>query len=149
MAGSDIDERPGLSLKRTYATTPERVWQAWVDPQALKQWFHPDPAGSVQLMDIDLRAGGRFHFVFDSGGDTHDVSGTYREVDPPRHLVFTWVWKSTPERESLVTIDIVPVAEGSELHFRHEQFFDTVARDRHEQGWTVILARLATYLSQP
>jgi uncharacterized protein YndB with AHSA1/START domain len=148
MAGTDLDSRPKLYLKRIYAATPQRVWQAWIDPQALKHWFSPDPSSTMRIADIDLRVGGRYRFVFDTGDQVHDVSGTYREVDAPRRLAFTWAWSSTPERESLVTVEIVPVTQGAELHFRHEQFFDSEARDRHEQGWSAIFVRLEQYLGQ-
>ena len=41
------------------------------------------------------------------------MSGIYREVVPDRKLVFRWAWHTTPERESQVTIDIKPDADGT------------------------------------
>jgi uncharacterized protein YndB with AHSA1/START domain len=62
-------------------------------------------------------------------------------------LVFTWAWRSTPERESLVTVLIEPDRDGSLLTLIHEQFFDEAARDRHRHGWTGSLDKLERYLS--
>ena len=64
------------------------------------------------------------------------ATGTiYREMVPNEKLVFTWAWKSTPERESLVTVTLKPDGAGTLLTLLHEQFFDADARDRHQQGW--------------
>jgi uncharacterized protein YndB with AHSA1/START domain len=98
-------------------------------------------------VETDVRVGGRFHVVFSTlDGEQHDVSGVYREVQPGRKLVFTWAWKSMPERESLVTLMFRPSGSGTELTMLHEQFFDVVARDRHEYGWTGSLAKLEHFL---
>jgi uncharacterized protein YndB with AHSA1/START domain len=145
MAGQ-INEKPSLSLTRIYPVAPEKVWRAWTEPQALKQWFGPDE-GKVSLAETDVRVGGRFHVIFSTlDGEQHDVSGVYREVRPHRKLVFTWAWKSTPERESLVTLIFRPSGSGTEFNMLHEQLFDVAARDRHEGGWTGSLAKLGRFL---
>ena len=51
-----------------------------------------------------------------------------------------------PERESVVTIVFNAVGSGTELDFRHEQFFDQAARDGHQRGWSGALAKLDDYL---
>ena len=51
-------------------------------------------------------------------------------------------WKSTPERESLVTIQIKADGTGTLLTLTHEQFVDADARDRHQHGWTGALDKL-------
>ena len=77
-----------------------------------------------------------------ASGEEHDVGGVYREIVPNEKLVFTWAWKSTPERESLVTVLIKPDGDGSLLTLTHEQFFDEDARDRHQQGWAGALDKM-------
>jgi uncharacterized protein YndB with AHSA1/START domain len=90
-----------------------------------------------------VRVGGRFRVVFHTeDGEEHDVSGVYREVVPNEKLVFTWAWRSTPERESLVTVALRPDGGGTSLTLTHEQFFDEAARDRHAAGWAGALAKL-------
>jgi uncharacterized protein YndB with AHSA1/START domain len=94
----------------------------------------------------DVRTGGRYRIVMRSpGGEEHDVSGVYREVVPDAKLVFTWAWRSTPERESLVTVALRPDGEATELTLTHEQFFDEAARDRHREGWSSGLDKLVRY----
>jgi uncharacterized protein YndB with AHSA1/START domain len=82
-------------------------------------------------------------------GETHDVSGVYQELVPNRKLVFSWAWRSTPERESRVTVRIEPDGDGCELVLMHEQFFDEAARDGHEHGWTGAVVKLEQWLVQP
>jgi uncharacterized protein YndB with AHSA1/START domain len=98
--------------------------------------------------ETDARVGGRFRLIMRSpDGETHDVSGVYREVVSNQKLVFTWAWRSTPERESLVTIMLKPDGDGTLLTLTHEQFFDEPARDRHQSGWTGSLEKLGHYLA--
>lgn len=141
-------QRPSITLKRVYRASVERVWQAWTEAEVLKQWFGPSSDVPVLSAETDLRTGGRYRIVMQAGGgEQHRVSGTYREVEPHRRLVFTWAWESTPERESLVTIEIAPADGGTRLTLTHEMFFDEAARDRHEQGWKGSLTRLEALLA--
>jgi uncharacterized protein YndB with AHSA1/START domain len=96
--------------------------------------------------ETDLRVGGRFRVQFWAKNEQHSVSGIYREVVPNRKLSFSWAWQSTPERESLVTIEMSPITEGTMLTLTHEQFYDEKARDDHGRGWNTALDRLETFL---
>ena len=143
------EERPSLTLRRHYPVAPEKVWRAWTDPQALTAWFGPEEIVSVPLAEVDLRVGGRFRVAMRAAdGETHDVSGVYQELVPNRKLVFSWAWRSTPERESRVTVRIEPDGTGCELVLLHEQFFDEAARDGHSHGWTGAMVKLERWLAQ-
>ncbi|MGQ3000567.1 MULTISPECIES: SRPBCC family protein [Variovorax] len=144
--------RPSLTLRRHYAVAPDKVWRAWTDPQALRHWFGPEEIVAVPHAEVDLRVGGRFRVaMLAADGETHDVSGTYLEIVPRRRLVFSWAWRSTPERESRVTVRLEPDAAGTgcELELLHEQFFDQAAREGHEHGWTGSMVRLERWLGRP
>jgi uncharacterized protein YndB with AHSA1/START domain len=147
MAQSSIEEKPSLSITRQYPVAPEKVWRAWTDPQALSRWFGPGEPDSVTLAELDVREGGRYRIAFHTpDGEQHEVSGIYEDVVESRRLSFTWAWQSTPERVSLVTIELRPTAQGCELNFRHDRFFDRQARDNHERGWTGTFAKLDDFL---
>lgn len=148
MEEARLKERPSLRLERFYPVAPAKVWRAWTDAQALKRWFGPGNADKVSLAELDLRVGGRYRIVF--GGDdgkAHEVQGVYREVLPQRRLAFTWTWpRTTPERESLVILELNAVRGGTELVLRHEQFFDEQARDGHGRGWSQSFVNLERVL---
>jgi uncharacterized protein YndB with AHSA1/START domain len=144
-----IAQKPSLSITRKFAVAPEKVWRAWTDPQALKQWMAPSDAFSVLLAEVDVRVGGKYRIVMQApDGEKHDVSGVYREVVTNRKLVFTWAWISTPERESLVTVELRAAGGGTEFTFKHEQFFDAAARDRHQEGWDGCIGSLERFLAR-
>jgi uncharacterized protein YndB with AHSA1/START domain len=141
-----LDVKPSLTLKRRLNAASEKVYAAWTEPEKIAKWFGPD-AGAVVRAETDVRVGGRYTVVFRTeDGEEHHVSGVYREVVPNEKLSFTWAWRSTPERESLVTVLIKPDGGGTLLTLLHEQFFDEAARDRHEYGWTGSLNKLERYL---
>jgi uncharacterized protein YndB with AHSA1/START domain len=151
MEQAKLAEKPSLNLQRRYPVAPEKVWRAWTEPQALKQWWGPGGPEAVSLVQLDVRVGGRFRILFGGPrGDDHEVQGTYREVVPNRRLAFTWTWpRTTPERESLVTITFNAVAGGTELDFVHAQHFDEKVRDGHLQGWSEAFVKLDRFLLQP
>lgn len=144
-------DTPEVRITRRYPVGPEKVWRAWTDPQALSAWFGPGESNSVTLAELDVREGGRYRIRFHTpDGEEHEVSGTYETVEPGRRLVFSWAWRSTPERVSRVTMTLRSVAEGTELDFRHERFFDEAARDGHRRGWTATFEKLdALFGAQP
>ncbi|MGD9501137.1 MAG: SRPBCC domain-containing protein [Methyloceanibacter sp.] len=146
-ASARLAEKPSLTLKRRLDASPHKVYAAWTDPEKILKWFGPD-SGAVRGAETEVRVGGRYAIDFSTeDGEEHHVSGTYREVVPDRKLVFTWAWRTMPERESLVTILIKPDGTGSILTLIHEQFFDEPARDRHAEGWTGCLDKLERYLA--
>jgi uncharacterized protein YndB with AHSA1/START domain len=143
MANTKTQERPSLSIVRKYDAAPEKVWRAITEPEMLKKWMAPGDDFKIPVAEAELRVGGRYHIVMNApDGQVHDVSGSYREIVPNRKLVYTWAWKTTPDRQSVVTIELRASGTGTELTLRHEEFADAEARDHHQLGWTGCLARL-------
>lgn len=143
MAQSPLEQKPELRITRRYPVAPEKVWRAWTEPQALVRWFGPADTDKVSSAQLDVREGGAYSIAFSTtDGRSHRVGGIYQEVVPMRKLVFSWAWQSTPERVSLVSVELRPVPEGTELQFVHERFFDQTARDNHARGWTGTFAKL-------
>ena len=140
--------KPSLVLKRRIKAAPEKVYEAWTRPEQLTLWWGATESAKKPIAETDLRIGGRFRVQFWGNNDEHhSVSGIYREVVANRKLSFSWAWQSTPERESLVTIDLNPVNDGTMLTLTHEQFFDEKARDDHGRGWNASLDRLEALLA--
>jgi uncharacterized protein YndB with AHSA1/START domain len=141
---------PSLTIRRRIEAPPATVYGAWTDPEQLKRWWGPAAAQTLSA-EADARVGGRFRVRFRTpDGEEHDVGGEYREAVPGERLVFTWRWRTMPERESLVTVLLRGDGDDATvLTLTHERFLDEAARDRHRYGWTGALDKLERYLLPP
>src|SRR5688572_2378740 len=110
---------------------PPAVFDAWLDPELLKQWlFANDPLSRLQVQ-VDARPGGSFSILEQAKDGPIDHFGQYLEIDRPRHLRFTLQVPRHFPGETLVTVDIVPAFGGSELRFIQEGVSPTVT----ERPW--------------
>jgi len=140
-------KQPLVRVVRRLAASPHEVFDAWVDPDSLREWMCPGstPASAVE---VDPRVGGRFRIVMgdQAGGIEH--TGEYRELRRPERLVFTWISTKTLERETLVTVQLRPVGRETELTLTHERLPGDEARRGHERGWMAIVAKLAEHIGK-
>ena len=138
-----------LHLLRTLAASPTHIFDAWTTADQLKRWTCPDPNAEVSV-NIDLRASGHYSIRMDAEGGPFTAQGTYRVVDRPLRLVYTWAWKEEAhpmQEETLVTVELVEAADGTEIRLAHEGFPTPGDRDGHEQGWKICLDRLAEWVT--
>ncbi|MCA9726812.1 MAG: SRPBCC family protein [Candidatus Eisenbacteria bacterium] len=83
------DPELDLVFERSVDVPRELVWQAWTDPEHVKQWFTPAPWSTVEC-EIDLRPGGIFRTVMRSPeGDEHTNLGCFLEVIEGERLTWT------------------------------------------------------------
>ena len=144
MAATPASAKATFHYERKFAASPERVFRAWTRAQELNLWSSPSPTDARS--EVELRAGGRFSIAMEApDGVTHLVSGVYREIDPPRKLIYTWEWESIPGfPETLVTVEFRPRANGgTDVVLTHEGLPDENARTRHEHGWVLSLDKLS------
>ena len=73
-------------LERTYDASPEKIWQAWTDPEMLKKWWGPKNVTAPEV-EIDLRVGGKFYIVMEAG----EGMGEYKGIRWPMLAKFTTV----------------------------------------------------------
>jgi len=146
LAGTSF-ANPSLTIKRRLGAPPAKVYAAWTEPEKMMRWWGPAQAETLRA-ETDVRVGGRFGIILRTAdGQEHGVGGVYREVVRNEKLVFTWAWRTTPERESLVTVALKGDGAGTLLTLTHEQFFDEAARDRHVGGWSGALDKLEQYIA--
>lgn len=135
-----------VRVTRRFRASPERVFDAWLDPEMIGTWMFGPRLRDEEVLRIavDARVGGAFSFLVRREGQEIDHVGTYREIDRPRRLVFTWGIAGASADESVVTIEIGPVATGSELTLTHEMDPKWAEyAQRTEAGWTTMLGALA------
>lgn len=132
-----------LTIKKTFATSQERLFSMWTDENLVKKWFCPDPTMTVPLAEIDARDGGHYRIVMQNkDGETYSPSGVYELVRPHDKLVFSWKWADS-EVITRVTLEFRAInGSQTELTLIHEGFPGEEMRDRHNDGWNGCLARL-------
>jgi uncharacterized protein YndB with AHSA1/START domain len=140
-----------VSVARYFDAPPERLFDAWLDPEMIGKWMFGPALREEEVLRIvvDARVGGSFSFLVRRQGQEVDHVGKYREIDRPRRLVFTWGVAGDSEDESLVVIEIVPQGDGAELILTHEmdpKWADYASRT--EAGWTKMLGALEAALGQ-
>jgi uncharacterized protein YndB with AHSA1/START domain len=146
MAVAKSRQETTLRIERTFSAKRERVFHAWTDPQALMQWWVPFDGYTVPSAELDVRAGGAYHLrMKNPKGEMFSLVGRYVEVRPPERLVYTWRWEGIKDDigETLVTVEFLDRGEATEVRITHELFPDVHARDRHGEGWSGCLGRLA------
>jgi uncharacterized protein YndB with AHSA1/START domain len=77
-----------LTLTRMLDAPRELVFKAWTDPKHLQRWWGPKGSDNGETR-LDLRPGGRIFIQMRGPGFDHPMGGAFREIDPPRRLVFT------------------------------------------------------------
>ena len=132
-----------LEVTRVIAADPEVVFDAWTQPEHIKQWSAPEGM-DVPISEVDLTVGGRFHLEMrNAEGGTHNARGVYQVIDRPSRLVYTWAWDEHPDQgESLITVDFQIVDGGTEVTMVHCGLPTDESAAEHEKGWTSCLNRL-------
>ena len=121
-----------VELRRVYSAPVADVWDVCTNPERIPRWFLPI-AG-------DLRLGGRFQLEGNAGGEI-------TECRPPRRLAVTWEFGGDV---SLVTVDLAPAEDGTELCLRHavgdNDHWATYGPGAVGVGWELGLLGLALHL---
>src|SRR5262249_33458707 len=106
MTDAAQDQRE-LRMTKVIDAPREDVFRARTGPEILKRWWGPGEF-TCPRAEVDLRPGGSYLLLMQpTEGDPLHLAGTYREVEPPERLVYTWRWEvGVPDPgESLVTVE--------------------------------------------
>ena len=115
-----------LTVSRRYRATRERVFDAWTNPEIMKQWFSPEGVTNPAI-DVDLRVGGAYRVEMLTPDERRPVAiGTYQEITRPERLVFTWAWEDEADDahtgQTLVTVAFFERGDETEVVVTHEGF---------------------------
>lgn len=131
-----------IDIRRTFAAPAARIFEAFRNPSLLTEWAAPDEHRNERVVQ-DFRVGGRYRREMRfPDGSLHVLSGEYREIDPPRRLVYTYRWETLPGPITLVEIDLVEREGQTELHLVHSGFDGAEFAEGHEHGWAQCFGKL-------
>ena len=133
-----------VRVTRRFDASPERVFDAWLDPVTAGRWLFATPTGEMQRVEIDARVGGRYAIVERREEGDAEHFGKYLEIDRPHRLVFTLAVEPDAQSGDRITVEITPVGDGCELTLTHVMAPGYAEyAGRTESGWNDVLASLA------
>jgi uncharacterized protein YndB with AHSA1/START domain len=137
-------------VRRRLPVPPERVFAAFADAQIVSRWLTPSPEVELAVLAFDFRVGGAYRFAYHvPGGQIMKVNGSYRSIEPPSRIVFSWNIEPPDEHAGLhseVEVSITPDGDGCELRIHHRQLTRAGAVERHSGGWHGAIDQLASML---
>lgn len=142
---------PGtVRLHRVLRSKPNRVYRAFIDPEALVKWLPPH-GFTAKVYESDARVGGvyRMSFTNFSTGQSHHFGGKYLELVPDQRLRYDDKFEDPNlPGEMITTVTIKEVAVGVELNVVQEGIPDAIPVEACYQGWQESL-ELLTKLVEP
>lgn len=140
-----------LELRRVFDATCERVFDAWLSPDAMRIFLGGE---SVKVIDIavDPRIGGSYSITWETAQGPWTVRGTYREIVKNERIVCTWAFDEDDPggvHESLLRLEFRPLGDKTELVLTHTNLRDEKSRDGHSEGWESSFDKLAQQLEPP
>ena len=146
-----------LILTRIVDAPPEKVYQAWANPELLKQWFAPLP-WTTPIVEADVRAGGASLIVMRSpDGSDYPYQGVYLEVVENVRIVltnaYTKAWEPSTKPFTTVILTFEPHA-GKTKYTALVRHWSVEDREAHEKmgfhvGWPLCAEQLAALVEPP
>ena len=134
-----------VRLHRVLRTTPERLYRAFVDADALAKWLPPH-GFTGKVHEMDARVNGRYTMSFTnfSSGHTHGFTTTFLEMKPGERLAYVAVFDDPGlPGEIKTTVTLMKVSCGTALHVTQEGIPSVIPVDGCMLGWQESLAQLA------
>jgi uncharacterized protein YndB with AHSA1/START domain len=134
-----------VNLHRVFTTRPEKVYRAFVEPDAMASWLPPF-GYTCTVHELDVREGGRHRMSFRNftTGNSHTFGGTYLKIVPGETIVYTDQFDDPNlPGEMKVTVTLKPVSCGTEMTVVQEGIPDLIPVDACYLGWQESLRKLA------
>jgi uncharacterized protein YndB with AHSA1/START domain len=136
---------PGtVKLHRVFTAKPERVYKAFIDPDAMAKWLPPNGfIGKVQKMDARVGGSYKMSFTNFTTGNSHAFGGEFLELKPNERLRYTDKFDDpNMPGEMTTTVDIKQVSVGVEINIVQEGIPDMIPVEMCYLGWQESLSLL-------
>jgi len=134
-----------VQLHRVLRASPERVYRAFIDPDAMVKWLPPNGfTGRIHSMDARVGGSYRMSFTNFSTGSSHSFGGKYVELTPHERIRYTDAFDDPNLPGAMdVTITLTAVSCGTELNITQEGIPDLIPVEACYLGWQESLTLLA------
>jgi uncharacterized protein YndB with AHSA1/START domain len=140
-----VNEKPTrvVRIERTFAASPEEVFDAWTSAEVMRRWLHVGPDWETPVADVDLRVGGKIRVVMRRpDGREAGARGEYTLIDRPRRLVMTWTFDDDPSTEQLIELSFSESGGSTTVQMVNSGISTDERRDGQEEGWRGCLDEL-------
>lgn len=134
-----------VRLHRVLRAKPEKVYRAFLDPDAMAKWLPPN-GFTCKVHHMDPKVGGTFRMSFTNftTGNSHSFGGTYLELKPGELLRYTDTFDSPgPPGEMITTVTLKEVFCGTELNITQKGIPAMIPTEACYMGWQESLVLLA------
>ncbi|RWP34649.1 SRPBCC family protein [Mesorhizobium sp.] len=139
-----------VKLHRVFATKPEKVYRAFLEPDAVASWLPPF-GFTCTVHELEAKEGGKHRMSFRNftTGQSHSFGGTYLKLVPGETLVYSDVFDDPNlAGEMKVTVTLTAVSVGTEMTVVQENVPDLIPVEACYLGWQESLRKLA-HLVEP
>ena len=134
-----------VQLHRVLRTSPERIYRAFLDADAMAKWL-PPYGFTCKVLHMDARVGGTFRMTFTnfSTGNGHSFGGEYRELVPNERIAYSDRFDDPNlPGEMVTTVTLRAVVCGTELSIEQAGIPEMIPVEMCYLGWQESLAQLA------
>lgn len=134
-----------IRLHRVLRSSPERVYRAFLDPDAMVKWLPPN-GFTGKVHQIDVRVGGTYRMSFTNFGTgrSHSFGGEYLELVPHERIRYADRFDDPNLPGTMdVTVSLKQVSCGTELNVTQEGIPDVIPAEACYLGWQESLVLLA------
>jgi len=134
-----------IRLQRTLRANPERIYRAFLDPDAMAKWLPPYGfTGKVHHMDASVGGTYKMSFTNFSTGQEHAFGGQYLELVPFERIRYSDRFEDPNlPGEMTTTVSLRQVSCGTELNIVQEGVPEVIPVEMCHLGWQESLAQLA------
>jgi len=134
-----------VTVTRRFNVSPERVFDAFLDPAIAGRFMFATPTGEMVRVTIEPRVGGAYTFVDRRDGQDIEHVGAILELERPSRLVFEFAVPKYDPRFTTVRVEIAADGDGAALTLTHEGV-DEAYLEQTGKGWATILEAAAATL---
>jgi len=146
LAIHEVDTMPStIRLHRVLATSPEKVYRAFLEADALAKWLPPN-GFACTVHQLEAKVGGTFRMSFRNftTGNSHAFGGEYLELVPGERLLYTDKFDDPNlPGEIRVTVTLKRVLVGTEVNIEQAGIPDAIPPEACYLGWQESLRNLA------
>ncbi len=133
-----------IRLHRVIRTSPEKIYRAFLDPDALAKWLPPN-GFTCKVHHTDAKVGGTYRMSFTNftNSQSHSFGGKYLELAPGKKLRYTDKFEDpNMPGEMITTVELKKVSCGTELNVVQEGIPDMIPAEMCYLGWQDSLEQL-------